>query len=186
MTETYISGALKIGEHNGWTLFYYPSNNSFGAEKGRKHRTNLRRESLINDCDDADAEEIRKERRIEPCEFVRWNPATQAEQKVRLTSFSTKGVALKPVPEGETVYLDRNRWGNRDGTFILVVKPGAKVKRLYEAVEMVRRAQAELEAAQKEVIEPVQVKDPGYGTRTAEFHAEEDRLRATINKVLGR
>ncbi len=179
----FVTGQLQIGTHNGWDLVYYPHNNSFGATKVRKQRTDANRDRLLAQCDDSDAEEQRSKRRIEPCEFTRWDPETQTEQQVRLTSFSNRGLALKPLSDGETVYLDRNRWRSQNGTQILVVKKGASTKRLHIAVEMLRRAQAELKKAEDETLEVIQVNDPGYGGRTAQFHVEEDRLRAAINKL---
>lgn len=182
MTE-FITGEIKIGTHNGWDLVYYPHNNSFGGTKGRKSRNDLSRDRLIGQLDDADAEDLRKQRRLEPVEFVRWDPKKQAEEKVRMTSFSNRGVALKPVDGGDTFYLERDRWGSRDGTMILVVRPGQSTKRLHQAVEGLRRAQEELRQAENEVVAAITVKDPGYGSRVADFHIEEDRLRAEIAKV---
>lgn len=174
---------VRIGAHAGWDLHYCPWDNTFMASKGEKQRRENSRASVLRAVDDANAEELRKARRLTKCQFEHWDPATNQLTPVTLTSFSNRGVALKPADGSSTYYIERVRWNGQEKKILLVKKPGADLKRIDRAIEALRRAQQELKAAEQETFVAIEVKDPGYGAGLAEFHAEEDRIRAEVAKV---
>lgn len=183
MTTTFEPTAVQIGTHNEWALFYVPHNNAFMARKGKKERFCNYRDGLLKECNDADADDARAKRKIERCEFTRWDFETKKAQRVVLSSFSAKGIYLKPVDGGEGFYLDRDKWNSIKDRVLGVIKDGTDTARLDAAVEGLRRAVAELGEAQKALVHRVTISDPGYGAETAEFHRREDEIRTAINKV---
>lgn len=177
---------IEIGTHEGWTIFYRPANHDFLAKKGRKERIKDNRQWLLDEVTDENAKEARKKVRAEPCIFTLWRDKEQAEMRVEVTSYSTKGLGVRPLGKdsgGEVFYLDLSGYSYRgDNNSVRVIKDGTDTKRLHVAVEMFRRAKQELIDAKKAIVTDIQVTRVS-GSRVAEYHAEEDKIRAAINAL---
>lgn len=179
----FIENPISIGAHNEWELFYRPATDDFLAKKGRKERTADFRPHLIGILDNEDATEARKKAREEPCTFRLWDNEKQVERTVEVSSLTSKGLALRPVAGGDLFYLPVAGYGGWSSEpAVPVIKNLTDSKRLHVAVEMLRRAQEELKAARKEIVTVVKVTRI-TGDKIADYFAEEDRLRKTINEL---
>lgn len=175
-----IAELVKIGTHDGWDLFFKPGPDSFEATKGRRTVSGNYLRGLIKEINDLDREAARRKERQEPCEFNLWNEKKGIETRVRLTSYSNKGIALKPVNGGETFYIETGGWGGPKPT-LNVVKKDADLRRLYTAVEGLRKAKEEMRLATAQSILSLDVKSC---SDVGEYHQEEDRLKAEIREAL--
>jgi hypothetical protein len=178
--------------YEGWTIVFDFASNNFVATKGRKRRTASHLSWLHNEIDKAEGAERRAALRIHPCEFTVWDDEKATEHRVQMTSYSDKGLGIRPVAGGEIISLPLGGYGGSWGSdesgekdTIKLVKDGVSTQRLHRAVEGVRRANEELRLARKECITFVKVKRT-TGNRIDEYTEEEMRLRGEINRVNGR
>jgi hypothetical protein len=180
----YTPELVKIGTHEGWTLFYDPSEDQFTAQKGRKVRTEKYRSDLIHAIDKANATEKREKARVEPCVFTLWDPEAQTETKVEVTSYSAQGLGVKPLSGGPVFHLKLGGYGagwGKENAFQIIVN-GTSTRRLHQAVEGLRRAQEELRIATQVTTTTIKV-NRVTGDRTEKYFEEEDRIRKLVNSL---
>jgi hypothetical protein len=127
---------------------------------------------------EAERAATRAKQRVENVRFTYYDRKASSFTEVEMTSFSDKGVALKPVAGGETIYVKAD-YHDENGLRVLV----GEEKPIHEAIEGLRRAKEQLRRAMLANIH--EVKLPGYGERRAKDNAEhEDRIRAEIIEKL--
>lgn len=170
--------------YSGWTIVFDFSTDEFLATKGRKQRRATHLGWIHAAIDKADAAEKRATVRIEPCEFLYWDDEKSAEVRVEITSYSDKGLGLRPKAGGEVFMVPlggySGSWGKKDGDFLPVIQDGTDTKRLHTAVEMLRRAQEELRQARAAIVTKVRV-ERVTGNTSERYSEEEDRLRKAVN-----
>lgn len=177
-----------IGTYEGWILFYDLAKDEFSATKGKKTRKGSYISHLRSEVDKANAAEKRAKVRVEPCEFTLWDDEKQTEMRVEITSYTAKGLGVRPKSGGEVFYLSLGgyggSWGSERRDTLPVIQDGTKTQRLHQAVEGLRRAQEELRQARKALVVDVKVIRV-TGDYHERYSEEEDRLRKEVNKLNG-
>lgn len=183
--DTIAGDVIEIGTQGQWEIFYRPLKNDFLARKGRKERTGNYRDGLLTEIANEDKAEARKNARLDPAPFRLWDDEKQAERRVEITSYSARGLGVRPVGGGEVFYLKLagyGAWGaDREKQAVRMIPDKVDAARLHRAVEMLRRAQEEMRQAYRDTVVEIKV-NWTTGHNVDEFFREEDRIRAAINQ----
>lgn len=182
-----IAEPVPIGTAAGWELSFMPDASDhptapFTARKGRKERKAGSLRALLSEIDDSEAEAAREKVKKIPCEFPHYLGGGKW-QRAELTSFSTKGAYVRGVVEAGAWKNEGDR-ASIKAILVLRGDPIEAAQALSEAEERVARAKLDLAAVRQGRLHAVEVPYTGYGTnRVRDFHAAEDKLKATINEL---
>lgn len=181
-----IAEEVKIGTHNEWEIFFKAAGTCYVGRKGRKRREESHLTWLFTKIDNEDKAEIRKAHRAEPCTFRFWDSDKEIDIQVEITSYSARGLGVKPTAGGEVDYLKLGGYGgwgaDRERSVLPIVPNKADVGPLLRAVDALRKAKENLRKVYQSTVIEIPVKWT-TGDDVDKFFAEEDRLRAEINKV---
>lgn len=172
-----------IGQHEGWDLFVCMATGLFLANNKRKNRSSQSLLGIKREVEDANFEAERAAERaklrVENVRFTYYDKKAGTFTEVEMTSFSDKGVALKPVAGGDTLYL-KPGYGDEQTINVLI----GSEKPVHEAIEAVRRAKEQLRLAIRGNVHEVKLPSYNSGRRSRDNAVEEDRLRTEILATL--